>query len=258
MPNYVLPSPPDSRDYPVSKVAPKIKMPDRVMLDDRFMKILDQAMCGVCVGKAGNAILSAGHSKALSSLYLYARCKELDGIPEMEGTYPRVVMKVMHQEGSCPERLLPYSDLRVCTIMPDLTPEMADAALSYRIDSYARCRGLSDIKQALANGHLVMLTILVADNFITYKQGVISAPKGVSHGYHAVVCCGYDDKLGAIRCLNSWGDTWGEDGFFWLDYEYFESKLWFVEAWAVRLEVEERLTWIDRLCRLVRKLTQTF
>ena len=234
MPNYILPSPPDERDYPVARIAPDERTPPSVRLDHRIQKVLNQGFCGTCAGKTGNAILSADHKTDLSSLFLYSRAKELDGIPHIEGTYPRVLLKVMHQEGSCPEHMLPYEDLKVCLQPPQITPEQALAATPYKIDSYARCRNLTDIKRAIANGELVFGAILVADNFIRYREGIIEPPTGQEHGYHAVVFCGYDDTVGAVRGVNSWGTRWGEDGYFWLSYDYFDNVAHFIEAWAVK------------------------
>ncbi len=39
-------------------------------------------------------------------------------------------------------------------------------------------------------------------------------------GGHALVAVGYDDKKLAFKVRNSWGDTWGDHGYFWLPYKY--------------------------------------
>lgn len=241
MPNYVLQSPFDPRDYSVGQIAPGKILPPSVRLDFKFKKVLNQLFCGSCVGKAANAILSAIHQTDLSSLYIYSRCKELDGIPHLEGTYPRVAMKVLQKEGSCPEKMLPYEDLHVCLKPPVANEKQKKAAEQFQIESYARCFSLNDIKQAAANGQLVMGSILVTDNFIDYKEGVIGPPTGHNHGYHAVVFCGYDDVIGAVRGINSWGPGWGEQGYFWLDYKYFEVPTWYMEGWAVKTKEDDVL-----------------
>jgi len=33
--------------------------------------------------------------------------------------------------------------------------------------------------------------------------------------------CGYDDTKSAFRIVNSWGTTWGDNGYLWVDYDYF-------------------------------------
>jgi hypothetical protein len=37
--------------------------------------------------------------------------------------------------------------------------------------------------------------------------------------YHAMVVVGFDDGKGAFEVMNSWGETWGNKGFFWLKYD---------------------------------------
>ena len=46
---------------------------------------------------------------------------------------------------------------------------------------------------------------------------------GKSFGYHALVVVGYDDDLkgGSFKLINSWGDDWGNKGFFWIPYKFF-------------------------------------
>jgi hypothetical protein len=44
------------------------------------------------------------------------------------------------------------------------------------------------------------------------------------HAYHAMVCSGYDDSKGsngAFRVVNSWGENWGDDGYIWVDENFF-------------------------------------
>jgi len=37
-------------------------------------------------------------------------------------------------------------------------------------------------------------------------------------GYHAILIVGYDDTRGAIKIVNSWGDTWKNNGYLWITY----------------------------------------
>jgi len=40
-----------------------------------------------------------------------------------------------------------------------------------------------------------------------------------------VVICGYDDMKKHYVMRNSWGNSWGENGYFFLPYPYIESNL---------------------------------
>ncbi len=38
---------------------------------------------------------------------------------------------------------------------------------------------------------------------------------------HAMVIAGYDDSRNAFLVMNSWGTSWGDKGFAWIDYQFF-------------------------------------
>lgn len=256
-----LPSPPDPRDWPLSSIAeiPE-KLPDKVDLSHHLPFVLDQQKCGICVAKSGvNALNAFTNSKeslpkrGLSSLFLYTRCKQEDGIPNQEGTYPRVSLKIMQKEGVCPAKLLPFEGK--CKPLPILTEVMKSEAEKYKIKAYARLSGVEQIKQALAAGKLVMVgTIVTSENWLDDDEWILT-PKGHLLGGHATLLCGYDDTLeyagyeGFFKGVNSWSEAWGKEGFYYMAYDYatWESKdipgfYALMEAWAVEMETLPSLT----------------
>lgn len=274
-----LPSPPDARDYTLARLAEPVDVPASVRLDHLVPHILDQGSCGTCVGQAGAGMLNAYHTNkgglpkgGLSPLYLYTRCKQKDGIPEEEGTYCRTALKVMQKEGACPEKVMPYSLLPqdACLQLPEIKDRHQQAAAPYRVRAYAALNGLQEIKQALAAGKLVLAGVLVtSENWINDpKGGYIGVPEGWMYGGHAIWLCGYDDGLeahgykGYFRGVNSWGEAWGDKGFFWLSYDFINwvAKDFgypaLMEAWAVDLDEpvkpikpdgDKKITmWIDK------------
>ena len=237
--NGVFPSPQDDRDFPVrSIVKPIVTLPTEVMLEHKLIKILDQGFCGVCVGKATNSIMSAYYKEALSSLYIYSLCKLYDGIPNSEGTYPRTAMKVLQGYGACKEETMPYSLLKQCTVLPKITDQALAEGKKRTMTTYARARNLAEIREALAAGHFILGVIGVGDNFMEYRGGVLSHLEGRNYGYHAVVFCGFNDIMEAVRGVNSWGEGWGEKGLFWMSYENFFTQNNVIEAWI--MEVKEK------------------
>jgi len=250
-----FPSPPDKRDWPLSAIAEMPgKLPARVDLSQHLPFVLDQQKCGVCVAKSGvNALNAFSNSKGklpdkgLSSLFLYTRCKQEDGIPDEEGTYPRVALKIMQKEGICPAFLLPFEGK--CIPLPTLTKAMKEQAQDYKIKAYARLYGIEQIKQALAAGKLVMVgTIVTKDNWLDDDEWILR-PSGQWLGLHATLLCGYNDTLehagykGFFKGVNSWSEEWGRAGFYYMAYDYarWEDKdlpgfYALMEAWAVECE----------------------
>jgi hypothetical protein len=249
----VVLSPPDERDYPVSVLFPEKKYPDSVRLDNKILAIRDQGFWPTCVGKAGATIMSAGFGVEVSSIYLFAKCKEVDLLPADAGTFPRLAMKVMQKQGCCLDKMLPY--LLMNNPLPKITGLHDVEAEQRKITAYARVRSLDDIKQALVNKRLVMGVILVGDNFTSHRgDKVIGLPAGNKHGYHAITICGYDDQVQAVRVANTWGTrNWGDGGFAWLSYEYLNSMINFPEAWVVEIKKSAEEFYPDRIFRLLKK-----
>lgn len=259
----MLPSPPDERDWPLSAIAEPVTLPPAVRLDNFVPFILDQGKCGTCVAFSGAQInnVFANRRQALpkdglSPLFLYVRCKEEDGIPKQEGTYPRVALKVMQKDGIAPESTLPYSRLPqdACLLFPEITATHIAAAQDYRVKAYARLQAVEEMKQALVAGKLIMAGVLVTDSFLCPVDGVIPLPEGRILGAHAIALCGYDDAKKAFRMVNSWGVDWGEKGFAWLPYAFCTWKAdlgmeALMESWAVETEyipLRERTEILDQ------------
>ncbi len=53
-------------------------------------------------------------------------------------------------------------------------------------------------------------------------------------GGHAVLMVGYDDSKHCWLVRNSWGEQWGEEGYFWMPYEYALHADLAADFWTVR------------------------
>ncbi len=94
---------------------------------------------------------------------------------------------------------------------------------------------LASIKTNIAAGIPAIFGFTVYDSISqAASTGKIPYPcrnEGVLGG-HAIVAMGYDDKMkikntncgaettGALLIRNSWGGSWGDDGYGWLPYDY--------------------------------------
>ncbi len=250
----LIPSPPDERDYPVSAIAPVVSLPRSVRLDGKIHSIRDQGFWPTCVAKAGAGIMSSYYKGKLASVPLYVKCKQLDGIPNLPGTYPRTACKVMQKYGTCREETMPYD--KMANPLPKLSGAVMAESEKYKITAYARAKGLQEIKQALVAGHFLIGCLLVGDNFLFHRgDGIIGPPTGQEHGYHGIIICGFDDGRRALRIANSWsGKNWGEAGFGWISYNVLMDMRHWPEAWVIEVRQSTEDFYPDAPFRDLRKL----
>ena len=212
------------------------ELPKSVDLRVGCSGVVDQGDLGSCTA---NAIasglreyweLQAGTNTRLSRLWLYWKERYLEGsINEDSGAIIRDGMKVLQQMGCAREEDWPY-DISKFTKVPSV--KSSRNALDYKIAAYHRVVSLIDLKTALADGYPVVIGIKVYESFESGQveaTGIVPLPKRGEKclGGHAVLAVGYDDArrkgTGEVICRNSWGDKWGDKGYFYLPYSYFRS-----------------------------------
>jgi uncharacterized repeat protein (TIGR02543 family) len=74
------------------------------------------------------------------------------------------------------------------------------------------------LKNALNTYGPIAVTMAVYSDFYYYSSGVYSHVTGLLDGYHAILLVGYDDANSCFIVKNSWGNGWGESGFFRIAY----------------------------------------
>jgi len=133
------------------------------------------------------------------------------------GSYVTTGLNLLLDQGVCLWDLMPYTDVD-CDVMPNATQTAASSY--YTIDSYATVPLTTEaIKEQLAAGKIVVVAGSVYKEFmnLAYDQ-VMTSTKGRNYGGHCYACVGYDDSKGAWKVMNSWGTSWGTDGFGWISY----------------------------------------
>ncbi|MFH1862155.1 MAG: right-handed parallel beta-helix repeat-containing protein, partial [bacterium] len=152
------------------------------------------------------------------------------------GSYFEDAFKVLTDFGCASWTQMPYTDQN-CTNLPD--EEDYFTALPYRSQqtySISLFSGnLTNLKNHLLNGNVAVIGILVYGNFDNISNYnytyCVSEVYGEIRGGHAVTVCGFDDArqtsdgMGAFKVANSWGQTWGDGGYFWMSYEAMSSPV---------------------------------
>ncbi|MCQ2821604.1 MAG: hypothetical protein MJ252_30465 [archaeon] len=86
----------------------------------------------------------------------------------------------------------------------------------YYGNGYRRTSGVDNMKNSLYNEGPIEVIFYVYEDFYNYKSGIYKHTKGSQVGAHAVALIGYGTEGGVNYwiCQNSWGQSWGESGFF--------------------------------------------
>jgi C1A family cysteine protease len=215
-------------------------LPVRVDLP-RIVRVEDQGRLGSCVANAVTSAMeyaysSCGEHVELSRLALYYRSRAMDGWEEQDnGTYVRQAIKAAAMYGVPTEESWPY---RVSMFAVD--PKSCDReARRRRIVSYVHVQGLNGLRSMIADGSPVAFGFSVPASMQYHAgasdTGIVPLPRQQEHivGGHAVLAMGYDDEREMVRFCNSWGEGWGDEGYGWIPYDYFDlglaSDLWTIK-----------------------------
>lgn len=210
------------------------------------LDIRDQGAKGTCTANASLEAAGFLHVRdgrpdpVFSRLFQYwvSRVKIEGGSAAIDsGCAIRDVVMALQRFGACPETMWPYSDDDVRFAK---TPPQAcfEEAAQHKVLFFYRCPDLDTIKASVAQGFPVVMGFNVPDNFMSPEcaaTGVLKMPAANEgfQGGHCMLICGWDDARQQVDGPNSWGDGWGDDGWFHLPYGMFEQG--FVsDCWTLR------------------------
>ena len=131
----------------------------------------------------------------------------------------------MMVNGICTWNTVPYSSANGCDPNVLISAAASAEALNYRIATYNQILSTdrTAIKTSIVNKKPLTFTFSGDNNFYNAGPGFIWNTRTSTLGPHAVTIIGYDDAKRAYKVINSWGTTWGDQGFTWIDYDFFPS-----------------------------------
>lgn len=183
----------------------------------------------------------------VSRLFEYYATRKIEGtVNEDSGATIRDTIKAGAQYGVADEASWPYN-ISQFTVNPPQT--VWTAAAGHKIVSYHSITDgdITTMKAAIAAGTPVGYGFQVYDYFLSQAmatKGFLPLPgKSESlQGGHAQVLVGYDDNMvnpfdasskGAFLVRNSWGTSWGIQGYYWVCYEYIKNTNLCSDFWVV-------------------------
>lgn len=234
---------PDYRDhkYPCTLAS----HPTHVDLRLQCPLVMDQMNEGSCTANAASALLGFLQLRpnptelkkeyipfSRNFIYYNERLLE-DHVMDDVGATVRDAVKACAKWGACDEETWIYSE---DTLFVEPTSGAYLEAIDHKITTYQRIYDLQQVKTCLAGGYPVIFGFSVYESFEdTGSDGSVWMPKETEGliGGHCVLAVGYDSRYQRMICQNSWGTGWGEKGFFYLPYSYFQQGLVF-DMWTIR------------------------
>lgn len=229
--------PPDNVDPSTGEVTPPPMLP---VYDASTFMPLNQGSQGSCAAFANAAAATivrhereggAATSLWASPAFLYPfQVQATTGGTCGEGTFIHAGLDVLVMRGAATLAELPYRSGNM-PMLCESSPMGATEEV-YRIGSWEEVRPFDSatIREVLASGSPIVFGTPVTSGFFSWAgdaaQGVFDfgtdACTGQHCGGHAMALVGYDDERRAFRVLNSWGQDWGDRGYMWLTYDYFD------------------------------------
>jgi GNAT superfamily N-acetyltransferase len=167
-----------------------------------------------------------------SVLYLTVRGRQIEGTfsegPDI-GAWPASAMRVLRGWGQPRERDWPLTD----DWPPKEPPGIDQLAKPHRVRFYQRIRNSTQVGQSIAAYRPVVASFNITNQWFDAKDGVIEMPSPTEKitAAHCVSLIGYDDAKQMFEFVNSWGANWGDRGFGYMPYEFFDTFL--TEAWSL-------------------------
>lgn len=207
--------------------SPKLKAPEGAKFPSSFdwrnnngvTPVQNQGNCGSCWAFAPVAALE---SKLLISYGTLTNLSEQQVVscnPDSFGCgggWGSTTYDLFRDYGVVGEECMPYdtSDAVPCT--------QSSCSIIAKISGYANINyDVLSIKYALQSGP-ISVVMEVYEDFFHYSGGCYEHVWGVFQGLHAITIVGWDDSCdgsGAWIVKNSWGENWGEEGYFRIKYD---------------------------------------
>jgi C1A family cysteine protease len=176
----------------------------------------------------------------LSPLFVYHNAAKLETKRPIAdiGVYIRDAIRSAKIYGICAESVWPYNTLNF-SVTP--TEESYKDAEKRKIKNYFRIDKFQDILDALTNEIPVITALKTYTSFTRLgwdRSSKLLLPvlgADLYMGGHAVLLVGYDNDKQHLIAKNSFGDFWGDRGYFYIPFSYAEKE--FMDSWIIEIQL---------------------
>jgi len=209
----------------------------------KFGKVLNQGNLASCTANALCSIVNSYAGVETSRLFLYYNERRyIRQVDTDSGAYLHHGIESLIHQGICPESAWPYETEK-------FRNKPSDQAYSEAKDVKVLHTGC--VKQTLKvmqfwiwQGFAIALCFRVYSSFFSYltaTTGQVPDPEDGEHsvGGHAVIVVGYDNAAASFVCQNSWGESWGDKGYFHISYKYILDSSKTSDLWIIKEVTED-------------------
>ena len=198
---------------------------------DLTPQVKNQGSIGSCVGHSGRVVYGNTLdflSKEPSPMWIYKKAKIYDPFPgeDYSGTTIRGACRGLIKEGCCEEKYWPYQDSEDTEMLEGAVENAAE----HKIEGYYVIPKQNHdlIKRTLLNEPLWTSFKVHMQFYYTDNTGIVNSEKYLESnnvGGHAVAMTGWKIIDGDLywEFQNSWGKSFGNDGFFYLESSLYEQ-----------------------------------
>jgi C1A family cysteine protease len=213
-------------------------------LREKCPAVYDQGHLGSCTA---NAIGFCYHFDELkqsetsvfqpSRLFIYYNERNMEGhTGEDSGAEIHDGVQCINTLGVCSEENWPY-DITKFTEKPSDNCYV-NAKNHHSISYRAIEQNINQLKAALIDGFPIVFGFSVYESFESddvAKTGIMPLPKEGEKilGGHAVALVGFDDSKKVFIVRNSWGEIWGDKGYFYMPYEFIINSAYASDFWTI-------------------------
>ena len=201
----------------------------------------------------------------ISSLYLYYLVKihnkinideSSDSLDSMNDSGATILetLKILKKNGCSPDFLYTYTKNNFNNIPND---KLLNFANKCKLTSFTKISRYN-VKQYLLNNNPVICGIKIFNSFHsdkTINTGIVDMPKKINYllGGHSIVIVGYNDYIDSYIFINSWGLSWGDNGFGMIPYSYINNKNYSDEFYILNSITNPDILFINNIINNVNK-----
>jgi len=215
-----------------------------VDLRDQCPAVYDQGQLGSCTANALAAAFEFNEMKqgqqvvgTPSRLFIYYNERAQEGdVSTDAGAFTGDGVKGLHNLGVVSESEWPYD---VSKFADKPSNKLFENAKRNTVTTFKQVALDQDqIKQALHQGYPVLFT---ADIFPAFEGTDVGSTGNVpmpqsgekSSGGHALLIVGFDDNSSTFTVRNSWGASWGDQGYCYFPYDYVLDSTYTSQFWVL-------------------------